>query len=120
MCDEAVTALKGIVELLKKRVEQEDNVAARAVEANKRAVEMSIRMQSRSEEMQARSEESRRRIEEMRKQPSPENREKYRADMERRHEDERQFRQRMISELEKHNALLGEILVRLGKSSKTQ
>ena len=116
MSDESTTALREIAELLKKRVEQEDAVAARALESSKRGAEFSARMRLQTEEAQARSEEMRRKTEEMKKQFSPENRESARAEMEHRREEERQFRKSLLSELERHNTLINEILNRLGKS----
>jgi hypothetical protein len=117
MSDESTTALREIAELLKKRVEQEDAVAARALESSKRSAEMTARFQARTEETQSRSEEFRRKMEETRKAFSPEDREKSRAEIESRREEERQFRKSLLSELERHNTLLNEILNRLGKSS---
>jgi hypothetical protein len=116
MSDESTTALREIAELLKKRVEQEDAVAARTLEGQKRAAEMTARMQGLTEEMQARSEEFRRKMEETRKPFSPEDREKTRAEMENRREEDRQFRKSLLSELERHNTLLSEIIERSRQS----
>jgi transketolase len=118
MSDESTTALREIAELLKKRVEQEDAVAARTLESSKRGAEMTARFQARTEEAQARSEEMRRRSEEMRKQFSPENRESFRAEMEHRREEDRQFRKSLLDELHRHNSLLTEIIERLQQSPK--
>ena len=118
MSDESTTALREIAELLKKRVEQEDAVAARTLESSKRGAEMTARFQDRTEEAQARSEEMRRKMEEIRKQFSPENRENFRAEMESRREEDRQFRKSLLDELQRHNALLAEIIERLQQSQK--
>jgi hypothetical protein len=116
MSDESTTALREIAELLKKRVEQEDAVAARALESSKRGAEMTARIKEQTEKGQAKAEEFRRKAEEMQKQFSPENRDKFRTETERRHEEERQFRKSLLSELERHNTLLSEIIERLRKS----
>jgi hypothetical protein len=79
---------------------------------------MTARVQARTEESQARFEEMRRRSEEMRKQFAPEDREKFRAEMERRRDEDRQFRKSLILELERHNTLLSEIIERLRQSPK--
>ena len=109
MSDESTTALREIAELLKKRVEQEDAVASRAIENSKRSAEMlSARMQGRMESTQSPG-----------GRPMGSfsgNREEFQAKMESFREEERQFRRSLISELERHNTLLNEILNRLGKS----
>ena len=110
MENETAAALKEIAELLRKRVEQEDAVASRAIESSKRAAEMTARMKASAESV-------RNLVTDVGVRPVPGKWEDMRAEMERRHEEERQFRQRLIAELERHNGLLTDILERLKGSA---
>jgi len=110
MENETAAALKEIAELLRKRVEQEDAVAGRAIESSQRAAEMTARMKASAESV-------RNVVKEAGIPPVPGKWEDMRADIERRREEERQFRQRLIAELERHNALLTDILERLKGSA---
>jgi alanyl-tRNA synthetase len=107
MTDESTTALKEIAELLRRRVEQEDAVAARAVESSKRTAEISEGIKSRMGSMNV-----------MGRLGSPltpagGGREDMQAKMETSRQEERQFKQSLLSSLEKHNVLLSEIIERL-------
>ncbi len=62
MEDETTAALKEIAELLRRRVEQEDAVAARAIESSKRAAEMTDRLRNNSESFKAKLEETQQKL----------------------------------------------------------
>ena len=101
MSDESTTALREIAQLLKKRVEQEDAVASRAIENRKRSEEMSARMQGRMESTLTPGGRPMGSL--------SANRDEFQAKVESFREEERQFRNSLLFELERHNTLLSEI-----------
>jgi len=109
MSDESTMALREIAELLRRRVEQEDAVAARAVENSKWAAEANERMKSRMDSMNLTGRVA------SPLTPAVGAREDIQAKMERFRQEERQFKQSLLSELERHNVLLSEIIERLRK-----
>ena|SRR5438552_11643493 len=104
MTDETAAVLQEIAALLRRQVEQHDAMAQRAEEARLRFAERpglvsTVSGGMRHEEMDKRREEMQVRAEQYR-------------------DEERQFKQRLLAELERHNHLIESLLERLGQGPK--
>jgi hypothetical protein len=122
MSDEAVAALQEIVSLLRRRVEQHDEDVRRAQDVQRQTMERLAEINTgREPDVRRAREESRRKIEEMERRSEEaakvgeQRMKEMKQEQERRYEDEREFRRRLLAELERHNSLLEQLLaVRAG------
>ena len=102
------TALAEIASLLRRRVEQVDEAVARQAEASQHAAELGQRAEERMkgyEDIEKSSRDSLARAEERIEQKE--------RDTKARQDEERQFRQNLLAELQRHNSLMEQLIARL-------
>jgi len=115
MSDETVAALQEIAGLLRRRVEQQDEQARRSEELHKQSEERFAEMdvfKSEMPDLPKMQQDSENLMEEFR-QEVEQRRAGEKREKERLQEEDRQFKQRLLAELERHNTAIEHLLARL-------
>ena len=108
MPDETVSALQEIASLLRRRIEQQEEMAQRSEERMAKLDERKSHIPA----LEKIQEDSKQRLTQMKAQFEQRDEHKQ-AEKEKLQQEDREFKQRLLAELERHNSLLEQLLSRL-------